>query len=679
MIGAVSDKDQVSNQAKMYEDEPQLTKQTVFYDFAILFFNWLYYIFFREVRTRGSFNVPKKGPAILVCAPHANQFVDPSLFMLQVKKTIGRNVSFLIAGASYRRRFIGLFARLASAIPVERAQDLLKPAEGSIKYHDFDKDPTLIEGIGTNFTTYTVKGLLGLPESNSQIEEVYSDTLLKLRKPFSSKVHELLVNGTNFKYAAKVDNSQVFQNVFQHLHNHGLIGIFPEGGSHDRTELLPLKPGVAIMALGAVAEKPDEEIKIIPCGMNYFHPNKFRSRAVIEFGTPIVVTGEDGERYKENPRELVSDLLDKVTDALNGVVVTCPDYDSLMTIQLARRLYQIPKKHVPLPLVVEMNRRLAMGYVKYQDDPRIQQLTKLVNKYNKRLSALGLKDHQLNLIENFNKFKTFLLLLQRFVKLVFFTILSLPGTILFAPVFIACKVFAAKKAKEALAKSVVKIRATDVLATWKLLFALAFAPILYVLYSLIGLYLLHRLDIGSRITSSGYVTGFISCYLILVMTTYSAFKIGEVGLDIFKSLVPLILSLTSDREEILKLKKNRELLSEQITQICNELGPSVFPDFDEFYDKGLAKEEHEHKEELFGNELKVVKSQNSLFSQIQAQGVNLGDVAIFSDITNGSQRSRASSVELGTSTGVNTDKSDEISRKIRERFLDTAKDQSDDE
>lgn len=30
------------------------------------------------------------------------------------------------------------------------------------------------------------------------------------------------------------------------------IVIFPEGGSHDRTDLLPIKAGVTVMALGAL-------------------------------------------------------------------------------------------------------------------------------------------------------------------------------------------------------------------------------------------------------------------------------------------------------------------------------------------------------------------------------------------------------------------------------------------
>lgn len=45
----------------------------------------------------------------------------------------------------------------------------------------------------------------------------------------------------------------MYKNVWNRLHQGGLIGIFPEGGSHDRTDMLPIKAGVCFMALGAMA------------------------------------------------------------------------------------------------------------------------------------------------------------------------------------------------------------------------------------------------------------------------------------------------------------------------------------------------------------------------------------------------------------------------------------------
>ena len=65
--------------------------------------------------------------------------------------------------------------------------------------------------------------------------------------------------------------------MYKRLGERGAIGIFPEGGSHDRTELLPLKAGFTIMALGALARSPDLPLFIVPTGLYYFRGHAFRS------------------------------------------------------------------------------------------------------------------------------------------------------------------------------------------------------------------------------------------------------------------------------------------------------------------------------------------------------------------------------------------------------------------
>lgn len=85
------------------------------------------------------------------------------------------------------------------------------------------------------------------------------------------------------------------------------------------------------MALGSLAANPESNVKIIPCGMNYFHAHKFRSRAVVEFGTPIEVPKELVDLYKSGERrEATRQLLETVHQALVAVTVSSPDYDTLM-------------------------------------------------------------------------------------------------------------------------------------------------------------------------------------------------------------------------------------------------------------------------------------------------------------------------------------------------------------
>jgi len=77
----------------------------------VLIFSTILSIFFREIKTRGEFRIPEKGPVIFVVAPHANQFIDP----LMVLRTCGRQIGFLAAKKSMDRRWIGKFARALNA------------------------------------------------------------------------------------------------------------------------------------------------------------------------------------------------------------------------------------------------------------------------------------------------------------------------------------------------------------------------------------------------------------------------------------------------------------------------------------------------------------------------------------------------------------------------------------
>lgn len=89
--------------------------------------------------------------------------------------------------------------------------------------------------------------------------------------------------------------------------------------------------GVAIMALGALAAHPECDLKIVTCGMNYFHAHKFRSRAVIEFGVPFNVPSHLVELYKKGERkQAIGQLLDIIYQSLESVTVLAPDYETLM-------------------------------------------------------------------------------------------------------------------------------------------------------------------------------------------------------------------------------------------------------------------------------------------------------------------------------------------------------------
>ncbi|KAL8964213.1 MAG: hypothetical protein Q9183_004613, partial [Haloplaca sp. 2 TL-2023] len=532
--------------------------------------------------------------------------------MRVIKTEAQRRISWLIAEKSMKRRFIGGAASMLGPVSVGRALDSTKSGAGKIYLPDPTGDPTLIRGNGTKFEKEAeVGGLLVLPTvnglaANAEIAEINGTEEIRLKKEFKGDVAmqqltgkeangdtDGLTNGnsrqvqegyegTSYKTAPKVDQTDVYNAVFDRLNAGGCIGIFPEGGSHDRTELLPLKAGVAIMALGTLATNPESDLKIIPCGMNYFHAHKFRSRAVVEFGSPIEVPKELVDLYRSGDRrEATRQLLEMVYQALVAVTVTSPDYDTLMLIQAARRLYNPTGKKLPLPMIVELNRRLVKGYTHYKDDPRIVNLKKSVNDYNKQLWLLGVRDHQVEYAK-FSIPKVIFTLFYRLGKLGVMAVGTLPGLILFAPVFVATKMISIKKSREALAASTVKLEGRDVVATWKLLVALAFAPLLYVFYAVVLAYWTYR----NRV--QGYMPDWVPLWLVVTASfvffpiiTFAALRFGETGMDILKSLRPLVLSLNpTSANTLFKLRRKRKQLSAEVTDVINTLGPEMFPDFD---------------------------------------------------------------------------------------------------
>jgi len=194
--------------------------------------------------------------------------------MRLVKKETDRRIHVLIAEKSMKRKFIGTMAAASGAVPVGRAMDLTRPAPGKIYLPDPVNDPCLVRGVGTNFEAkeFQIGGSLALPKVNNvsasaEIQEVNGPEEIRLKRPFKGGIamqqltgrndmtedgtfvesavsrtgSEPGYEGTEFRVTPKLNQTEVYDAVHTVLHRQGTIAIFPEGGSHDRTDLLPLK------------------------------------------------------------------------------------------------------------------------------------------------------------------------------------------------------------------------------------------------------------------------------------------------------------------------------------------------------------------------------------------------------------------------------------------------------
>merc|ERR1712216_155080 len=90
-----------------------------------------------------------------------------------------------------------------------------------------------------------------------KVEEVVSDIKLIVKPPKKQEVENVpssmvMKSSKKFKIIPNIDHSKFYDSVFQRINQGKSIGIFPEGGSHDRSDLLPLKAGIALIALEAM-------------------------------------------------------------------------------------------------------------------------------------------------------------------------------------------------------------------------------------------------------------------------------------------------------------------------------------------------------------------------------------------------------------------------------------------
>lgn len=552
---------------------------SIYYDLYAWFLKAMVDVFFREIQTRGLHKTPETGPLFFVAAPHCNQFFDP----LVLNRHCHRRISYLCAKKSYDKVIVGSLARGIRSIPVARAQDYAFRGLGKLCVLDRHKESTRVFGVGTKFLTQVKPGsvlALSKGEVLSEVDKVVSDSEVILKKePADLASLDKLShgNGLSYKVIPYFDQSNVYKEVHSTLDLGDCVGIFPEGGSHDRTELLPLKAGIAVMALGAMAANPNLNLKIVPCGMNYFHPDRFRSRAVIEYGTPFSVPKDMTELYKlggEHKRKACGQLLAMISDSLKAVTVTAPDYETLMVIQAARRLYQAPYHKTKFSQAIRFNRYLVAGYLHYKQEPRVVQLKERILCYNDRLQQLGIRDHQVKTTE-ITRREAVVKLLARLSITAVYGILSLPAALLNSPIIAAAEIISKRKQAEALANSTVKVAARDVISSWKLVISLGVGPALYFFYAVCLAVFLYNKHIPIYLK---WLAPFLALILIPVFSYYCLI-FSDRFCDAYRSIRPLFLILVGNTS-VKELALVREELSLEITSLIRELGPELFPEFD---------------------------------------------------------------------------------------------------
>lgn len=556
---------------------------SVVYQIVKSLFYFILHIFFSDIEVVGEENIPNDGPVIFV-GNHQNQFVDPVMLFTHNKREIG----FIIAAKSLTKFIVGFFAQLMKSIPVRRPQDEARNGKGQVISLFKEDGKYILKGKDTKWTQDLQKlesiSIKELGDSVPQILEILSDTELHVKFPFDKPLEKPTYS---YKIFPHLDQESLYNKVWDTLDNNGCIGIFPEGGSHDRVSLLPLKAGVTIMALGALDRNPKLNLKIVPCGMTYFSGHRFRSHVLLEYGAPITISEPLVEKYKIDKKGACSELLTLITTRLHQVTINYPDLDSMQVIQTAKRLYRPIGKELTPEEYLSLSRRFVEGYIKMKDEKVIKELSKEIHDYNAELAKYGLKDYQSHVLQ-MDPFEFG----WRIVFLILMLIMSLPGFILNGPIAGIAKYLGQKEAKKALAGSNVKVEGKDVIASYKIIIGFVLVPLAYLIYSLIVSYYY------------GFKMGFLF-FCILPFFSYASIRMMEQEVLLYKTCIPVLYGMIKSdlKYELRKIQEHRRDLAEKVRQLVEKFGPQ-FP----FFKERIIKEE-DFENDDFLNALGMAKPQ----------------------------------------------------------------------
>ena len=83
------------------------------------------------------------------------------------------------------------------------------------------------------------------------------------------------------------NNEAIFKHCFDLLDEKKALLIYPEGNHNLQRRVRVIGKGFTRIVFGAIERNPDNEIDIIPFGLNYNNPTAYASKASLYFGKPI--------------------------------------------------------------------------------------------------------------------------------------------------------------------------------------------------------------------------------------------------------------------------------------------------------------------------------------------------------------------------------------------------------
>ncbi|KAI0632359.1 hypothetical protein C8Q77DRAFT_1197670 [Trametes polyzona] len=267
-----------------------------------------------------------------------------------------------------------------------------------------------------------------------------------------------LMRRKDYVDGAEVDNSHAMKYLMEALELGDAVCLFPEGMSRYHPTIAPLKTGVSRLVSDVLSRNrhnPDFEIDVLTCSITYMHRQHFRSDVLVTFHPPMKFTP------KNNPELLapvdfneIRVLTAKMHQQISSGTLDAPSWRLIRIAKLAARMYAPLGTTMSLGDYVRVVRTFLEAF-KLAENPRgdptsdgetpsaeqvlredakIVQLGRDLKEYQDQLSKWGIKDDRIR-----RPLARPVILYRMCVRLIwslFLISLSIPGLLLWLPVFI---------------------------------------------------------------------------------------------------------------------------------------------------------------------------------------------------------------------------------------------------
>ena len=195
-------------------------------------------------------------------------------------------------------------------------------------------------------------------------------------------------------------NEEVFQWVAQEVKRRKNILVFAEGFTDDVfiRSLKPLKKGFARMAFVALEELNWEEpVYLQAFGMNYTHPQKFRSEILMSYGEKILLN-DFREEYEQNPNKAITDVTKLGEDMLLKEMTHLENreqsdfHENIMRLTRKGMHYENSDFSIPLEDRFKYSQRLA-NWLNTQNDDELAPLSDALADYFQELEAKNINEN----------------------------------------------------------------------------------------------------------------------------------------------------------------------------------------------------------------------------------------------------------------------------------------------